>query len=146
MENLVITKENALKAYNAGCDDVKAVLSNLFGPQTFKSQIVLERVTTLEQACEELGIDFDDLFDNCEDDYEKAEVAIKTFAAALREGKPAKECFYYPYFLRSSGGGFSFYDCDCGLVLSCVGARLRVDTAKRLNTWAGAWRHTTRHT
>jgi hypothetical protein len=45
METLQITKENALKAYNSGCPDVKKVLENLFDPKTFVQQKIADRVS-----------------------------------------------------------------------------------------------------
>ena len=97
-----------------------------FWPELFPKSII-ERVTTLEDACIEIGEDINHLFDGCPDDYKKAEKAIETFAKAMREGRPANECQCYPYFNRSSGGGFSFDDFVVGYGCSLVGARLRVD-------------------
>ncbi|WP_346236130.1 hypothetical protein ABDK00_017015 [Niabella insulamsoli] len=127
MKTVELTKENAMAAYKNGSQDQKQLLATLY-PDLFGS--IINRIKTVEDACKELGIDFDDLFDDCEDEIDEAEVAIKTFAKALREGKPVSECFYYPYFY-TSGGGFSFY--VCGLVRDCsyVGARLRVDSAEK---------------
>lgn len=128
--HLQITKENALKAYNEGSDGDRALLTRLF-PGKLEKKPIMERVTTIEEACTEKGIDTDILFSDCQDDYEKAEVAIKLFAEVMREGKSPKDCFYYPYFYKQSGGGFSFAavsnDYDC----TSVGARLRVDSSEK---------------
>jgi hypothetical protein len=129
-ETLSILKENALKAYIDGNDSEKSLLSNLFGNHHFKSSNILERVTDPRSACEELGLNYDELFIECMDEYEKAEKAIKIVAAALREGKDPKDCFYYPYFY-SSGGGFSFLRVLHDIVSTFVGARLRVDTSEK---------------
>lgn len=128
METLQITKDSALKAHREANDKGKRLLENLFGKKVFQGSVI-DRVQTSEDACDELGIDIECLFDNAEDDYDRAETAIKTFAKALREGVHESECFYYPYFVRSSGGGFS-YD-DCGHDSTLVGARLRVQTAEK---------------
>ena len=92
------------------------------------SEDITERVQSVEDACRETG----KLRLEYIDPYKKAEAEIEIFAEAMREGKPAGECFYYPYFYRSSGGGFSCLVCDDGgRVVSAVGARLRVDTPKK---------------
>lgn len=128
-ETLQITLDNALEAFNKGTDSDRVLLERLF-PGKLKMKTIFERVTTLKEACDELGIDFEGLFDDCEDDYEKAETAIKTFAKALREGKAAKECFFYPYFY-TAGGGFSLFSANYVQTSSVVGARLRVDSSEK---------------
>ncbi len=92
---------------------------------------ILQRVTTLEDACKELGKNYKTIYGTETDPVEKSEIAIKTFAEALREGKPAKECFYYPVFWRSSAGGFRFSVYVDGDVVTLVGARLRVDSPEK---------------
>ena len=39
MEKLELDKEKVIKAYNEGCFDVKKVLENMFGKETFQQQI-----------------------------------------------------------------------------------------------------------
>ncbi|MGN7787394.1 hypothetical protein ACTJIJ_22870 [Niabella sp. 22666] len=128
METIQLEKKNLVAAYNSGTESEKRLLETLYGKQHFGS--IIDRVTTIEDACRELGIDPDDRHDDCADEYKEVERDIEIFAEALREGKPASECFYYPYF-RSSGGGFSFHDCGRARVFSFVGARLRVDTPEK---------------
>lgn len=130
METLQIEKKNAIAAYNQGGDNEKALLVNLFGKYHFITD-VCERVQTLQDACRELGKDYDTRYGTITDPYKQAEIDIELFAEALREGKPAGGCHYYPYFIRSSGGGFSFHDYDVDSDASIVGARLRVDTGKK---------------
>jgi len=126
-ETLQIEKQNAVAAYNKGDEGSKTLLENLFGKHHFITDI-LKRCTTLEDACRETGKDMQSIL-SIADPYKQAEAAIETFAEALREGEPAEECWYYPYFYRSSGGGFSFGDFGDGHDCSTVGARLRVDSA-----------------
>jgi hypothetical protein len=127
---LQLTLENGQKAYKEGSEADRALLSRLF-PGKLEPKPILERVTTLEEACKELDIDYEDLFDACEDDYEKAEVAIKTFVKALIEGKNPKDCFYYPYFYKSFSG-FSFVASNFVYGAStAVGSRLRVDSSEK---------------
>lgn len=110
--------------------EIKQLLTDSFGEVFFK-QDVMERVIDLASACRETGRDIDTVFDGCADEYKKAEKAIEVFAEAMREGEPENECFYYPYFYRSSGGWFSYFVCAFGRAYSSVGARLRVDDAKK---------------
>jgi hypothetical protein len=126
---LELKKDNAIAAYNAGDAKEKSLLEKLYGKQHFITDIC-ERVTGLEDACRETGKDYQAIL-SITDPYKQAQEAIETFAEAMREGKDPSECFYYPYFYRG-GGGFSFfvYGLD-GDVCSVVGARLRVDTAKK---------------
>ncbi|AYD48224.1 hypothetical protein D6B99_11810 [Arachidicoccus soli] len=130
MDTLQITKDSAMKAHTEANDKGKKLLENLFGKKHFVKNI-LERCFDLRDACIETGKDINTLFASAKDDYERAEIAIKTFAEALREGKPERECFYYPYFYNNGSGGFSFDDTNDDGTYSSVGARLRVDTAEK---------------
>jgi hypothetical protein len=124
METLNVQKENAIKAYGEATKNGKTLLENLFGKKVFIGNII-ERCTTVEDACKELGINYATLYDGCADDYERSEKNIKTFAKAMRQDKDESECFYYPYFY-GSGGGFSYYDYAYAPTHTSVGARLRV--------------------
>lgn len=123
-----ISRANALKAYNSADENGKSLLVNLFGRELLRD--ITDRVWTVKDACRELDIYFDRLHENVTDPYRIAQINIETFAEALREGKPASECYYAPWFSRS-GGGFSYYNYDCGSTFSGVGARLRVDTPEK---------------
>lgn len=128
-EILELKKVNAIEAYNAGDAKERTFLEKLYGKQYFITDIC-ERVKDLEDACKETGKDYQRIL-LITDPYKQAEEAIETFAEAMREGKPESECWIYPYFRRSSGGGFSFADYGLGNVCSGVGARLRVDSGKK---------------
>jgi len=129
METLQVTKENALKAHKEANDKGKSLLENLFGKKTFQADVT-KRVFTVQDACEDTGDDYSTLYDNCKDEYEKAEVSIKVFAKAMRQGQPENKCFYYPYFY-GSGGGFSCRGYYNDLVYAFVGSRLRVFTPEQ---------------
>lgn len=129
MRTLQIEKAAAIQAYSNGTAKEKSLLEKLFGKAAF-SLSVLERIKTLEDACNDQGINYTTLFDGMTDEYKKAELAIETFAKSLREDKPLSECIYYPYFTRAAGG-FSYCDCGYGVTATRVGARLRVDTAAK---------------
>jgi|GEM_PF-6304523 len=126
MSEIKIPQENALKAYEAAPAKLKPVLEILFGKENLKPKNILERVRTLEDACKETG----HKLPNTGDPIEDAEISIKIFAKALREGKHESECYYYPYF-SSSSGGFSFHVFGYDYDASHVRARLRVDTSEK---------------
>lgn len=133
METLKLDRKTAINLYPTASAEFKKMLEETFGDKTFKGNVI-DRVQTMEDAYRETGKSLAKiLIDNCPDAYKKAEAEIEIFAEALREGKPAGECCYYPYFNRSSGGGFSYVGCADGRVCSIVGARLRVDTPEKAN-------------
>lgn len=125
METVELKKENLRAAYNNGTEVEKKLLENLYGKQHFGN--IMDRVKSVEDACRELGIDYDDLHEECPDEYKEAEKDIETMAEALSEGAPMSERVYYPYFNRS-GGGFSLDVYVYAPDYSNVGARLRVDS------------------
>lgn len=92
---------------------------------------IIQRVNSLEDACKELNIDIATVFGNETDPVEQAEIAIKTVAKALREGKPESQCYFYPCFDQSSGGGISYDGYADAYVDPPVGVRLRVDTGEK---------------
>lgn len=130
MQTLKMDEATARRLYPGADKAFKEMLEQSFTKEFFTLKIT-DRVKTLDDACKELGKDINTLFDNVEGDYNRAETAIKTFAEALREGKNPKDCYYYPYFSRSSGGGFSFCGYDNVNGSAAVGARLRVDTPEK---------------
>lgn len=131
METLKLDRKTAIKLYPTASAEFKKMLEETFGERAFKGNVI-DRVQTMEDAYRETGKEmFKILIEVCPDAYKKAEAEIEIFAEALREGKPAGECYYYPYFVRSSGGGFSYNGYVHDLAYSAVGARLRVDTPEK---------------
>lgn len=65
MENLVITKENALKAYSAGCNDVKSVLKNLLGARVFEVEKITDRIKTLDDVFAAAGTTSTAFYETC---------------------------------------------------------------------------------
>lgn len=129
MEALKLNKETAIKLYPTAAPEFKKMLEETFGERALLGNII-ERVTGFESACEELGTTPRAELSRARDEYERAEVRIKTMAKALREGKPEKDCIYYPYF-GSSAAGFSYNVFVCAYVCTRVWARLRVDSAEK---------------
>jgi hypothetical protein len=134
METLNISKDNALKAFNEGCSDVKKVLNNLFGPETFRPKNIMDQVKTYEDACKLLGIDPQERLP-FEDPGSKDDAAINAYAKifiiskALNEEwtpdwKNSSQPKYYPWFDMQAGSGFSYDGCVNSRSGSCVGSRL----------------------
>lgn len=136
MENLTISKENALKAFEEANSKGKTLLKNLFGEKVFVKNI-MERIDSVEAALEYNGktrqqFDWETERDN---DAQKAGKELEEIAKALREGKPLEmgHRWYYPWFNKPSGSSRSFSVCDyfCACGLAVVGARLSVDTSDK---------------
>jgi hypothetical protein len=145
MDTLQITKDNALKAYNEGCDDVKKVMCNLFGKENFIPKNIMDRVKTFEDALMVLGkYESDILPDGVPAADSKSIIAyckLIIIARALNEGwvpdwKDQRQYKYYPWFDMSSGSGLSFDVCGGQRSNSYVGSRLCFKTAE-LAKYAG---------
>ena len=107
---ITIQKDKLLAAYNGASDEQKQLLESMFGKETFKSENVMDRIKTFEDACEELGNEHP--FVKSYEKYvntasgEEADVIaylkLRIICAALNEGwKPQfteDECRWYPWF------------------------------------------------
>lgn len=111
MNNQVtISKENILNAYNQASGEQKALLENMFGKEMFQPKNIIERVKTFEDACEELGEDNQYVkayrewmrisYAECKDI--TSYLKLRIICAALNDGwKPTfdgSRCRYYPWF------------------------------------------------
>lgn len=136
MENLTISKENAVKAFEGATAKGKTLLKNLFGEKVFVKNII-EQIKTLDDALAYNGKTKEQFAWETErdSDAQKADKELEEIALALREGKPLTmgQRWYYPYFNKPTGSsvGFSYlgYFCDCDDAV--VGARHSVDTAEK---------------
>lgn len=107
---ITIQKDKLLVAYNGASDEQKSLLEAMFGKETFKSENVMDRIKTFEDACKELGNEHPFV-----KSYEKyvniargeendiiAYLKLRIICAALNEGwKPnfdKEECRYFPWF------------------------------------------------
>ena len=114
-QELTISVENAIKAYNGTDDKGKKMLEALFGKETFIPKDIKDRIKTFDDACNALGEDnplvlLYDVFQNeiatTESRNDDADVLaylkLRIIAAALNEGwKPQfteDEVRWYPWF------------------------------------------------
>ena len=128
-ETLQITKDNAIKAWNNGCGDVKKVLENLFGSESFKPKSIMDQVKTFEDACRILNLDPVTVLGVGLSPDELAYRKLKVIARALNQDwtpdwTNANQYKYYPWFDLSSGSGLRYFGCDVRRSGSSVGSRL----------------------
>lgn len=109
MNNQVtISKENILNAYNQASGEQKALLENMFGKDMFQPQDIKERVKTFDDAVAILGNDNQAVIDyyaiadkTCTEDI-LAFAKLRVISEALNEGWKPKfdgdEFRYYPWF------------------------------------------------
>lgn len=110
--NLTISRENAIAAYDNTNDTGRELLKNLFGEEAFVEEGITDRVKTFEDACNILGNDhplvgqyrFSDAAYKghpMSEDY-IAYLKLRIITTALNEGWEPQftedECRYYPVF------------------------------------------------
>lgn len=109
--NLTISRENAIAAYDNTNDAGRELLENLFGKEVFAKGIT-ERVKTFEDACNVLGDDHPlvEQYQYTDAAYKVdqktkdliAYLKLRIITAALNEGWEPQftedECRYYPWF------------------------------------------------
>lgn len=136
MENLTISKENAVKAFDEANAKGKHLLKNLFGEKVFVKNII-DRIDSLEAALAYNGktIERFNWETERDTDAQKADKEIEEIALALREGKELAmdQRWYYPYFKRDAGSSSSFSFCAYHYAddHAGVGARRSVDTSEK---------------
>ena len=108
MDILNIDKEKAINAYKQGSEEQKKVLEQLFGKETFRPQMVTDRIKTFNDALKELN-PFRPLVKEykalCKADVTENMIAYSRLCivtAALNEGWTPQfakgEYRYFPYF------------------------------------------------
>jgi hypothetical protein len=147
MDQLVIEKSNALKAYCNADNNGKVLLENLLGKKVFLQKIT-DRVKTFEDACAVLGIDPNEALVmtfsptlsvdkiSC-----LAYIKLIIIARALNEGwtpdwSDSSQYKYVPWFKHQSGSGLSYDVYDYWLAFTGVGSRLCFKSAE-LAEYAG---------
>lgn len=113
-QNLTISRENALAAYDNTDANGRELLEHLFGKELFAKKDITERVKTFEDACRELGVDnyivcqyvwvekeMQDWHNTKHSDL-LAYLKLRIITAALNEGWEPQftedEYRYYPWF------------------------------------------------
>lgn len=140
METLQIEKLKAQQAHENAGNKGKRLLEDLFGKKVFLKDVT-ERIQTIEDAFTDQELDMAQELNGL-DHYKAAERCLEVIAAALREGNELdfenlNQYKYYPWFRRSSGGGFSFNDFVYANSCAYVGARLCVDTGAKAAYFGG---------
>lgn len=129
-KTIEIKKENALKAWTEGCEDVKKVMETLFGKEFFKGSNKWMEVWASFCAAHNLSasLPYSDP-KNSDEESTNAYVMLTHIARIKNEGwKPdwnnSSEYKYYPWFDMRSGSGFSFNDYGADRSCSFLGSRL----------------------
>lgn len=125
MKKVKMSLELAKQMYTGTDEALKAFALENFPELGAK---ITDRIKTFEDACKELGVQFQAPTD-CTPD-EVAYMKVKIIVRALNEGwvpnwENKSEYKYYPWFkMSSSGSGFSYVDCGFDNACSGVGSRL----------------------
>jgi hypothetical protein len=145
MEKLDIIKENAIKAYNEGCPDVKKILTNLFGKDVFVPANIMDIVTSFLDACKVTGDNPNDKKFTEGPIHRIAQEKLEVICEALRQGvilsfanENQKKWFpWMKWDKQTSGFRFHVALYDYSHACADLGSRLCVDTeakAKYLGT------------
>ena len=125
---LTLEKTTAKKLYPESPEWFRKVLTETFGDDCFKKK-TFEDIKTFEDACEELEIYPEDVFNanDCSD--EVAYKKLKVIAKAINQNwtpdwDNANQQKWWPYFKLSSGFCFSYSAYDCVYTVTFVGSRL----------------------
>lgn len=129
METLKIDKAKATKLYKEVPEWFRQELCEIFG-NAIKGTII-DRIKTFEDACNEMGINPDELTSSFDTRDERAYKKLKVIIKVINEGwepnwNDSKEYKWFPWFKWSSGSGFAFSDSyfDFAYSITCVGSRL----------------------
>jgi hypothetical protein len=146
MEELKISKANALRAFGAADKKGKQLLQDLFGKEVLGDKIT-DRVKSYEDAClvdnlQPVTIENFSFLAECDRESALAHHQMTIIARVLNEDwtpdwDNGNEYKYYPYFIwGGSGLGFSFCAGGCGRSGTDVGSRL-VFKSRELAEYAG---------
>lgn len=129
MENLQITKTNAITAYNNGDSSIKKALIDLFGKDFFTPKNIMDRVKTADDAFAIKGITIGSIVNDNDTTDEIAYKILKVIVEVLNEGwapdwENSNQYKYYPWFDLSSGSGLSCRGHGGRISGSAVGSRL----------------------
>jgi hypothetical protein len=130
-----IDRETAKKLYPDAPDWLKEQMINEFGAECFKPK-EFEDIKTYEDACEKLNIDPIKELSGIDRTDEIAYRKLKVIARAINNGwlpnwSNTDQRKWFPYFVLSSGFGFSVSIYDCDLTDAGVGSRLCFETSEQ---------------
>jgi hypothetical protein len=140
---LQIKKETAKRLYRESPGWFQKELEKAFGKECFKVRR-FDEIKTFEDACDELGITNDScrpIFNEEEASDEIAYKKLKIVIKAVNQGwTPDWDNIYkrkwWPYFVLSSGFGFSFSVFRCAGAVASVGSRLCFESEEKSNYMA----------
>lgn len=126
MQTLQLDKNKARSLYPSASAEFKTMLEDTFGKEFF-SQKITDRVKTLNDACEVLGLNPSCVISSSDSKDEIAYKKLKVIIRALNEGwtpdwSNSNEYKYYPWFKMQ--GGFVLYYVDYNFAATDVGSRL----------------------
>lgn len=131
MERLYVDKEKAKSLYEKASPEFQAMLEDTFGKRLFKR--VQDRIKSYEDACNEIGIEPEDLPDveNCEPEDRASIIAfykLTIIARALNEGwtpnwKNSEEKKWFPWF-KETRNGFAYPHYTVSYAYGHIGSRL----------------------
>lgn len=130
---LKISDKLARQVYPGAPDALKAILEESCGGKSFFSQKIADRVTSLDDVFEVMGIDPDDFYNDNDTDDERAYKEMKLVTKCLNEEwvpdyNNSNEQKWYPWFdlekSKSNPSGFRLTGVDCTRTRSHVGSRL----------------------
>jgi hypothetical protein len=132
---LKIEKETAKKIYDSVPEFFKEQLESEFGKETFRKRVFTD-IKTFGDACEALGIDpasvvsTNDAADEAA--YKKLKVVIKAINQNwIPDWSNTSQRKWWPWFVLSSGFGFSGSDCNCADSNAYVGSRLCFESEEK---------------
>lgn len=128
MTELTLKKTTARRLYPEAPEWFKKVLNESFGEDFFSERNYTD-IKTFEDACNELGIDPDEVFNSNDLPDEVAYKKLKIVVKAINQGwspdwDNSDQYKYWPYFKLSSGFGFSDSDYYYDNATTSVGSRL----------------------
>jgi len=137
---LTLQKSTAKKLFPESPDWFKKVLTETFGKDCFKKRS-FEDIKTIEDACEELGIDPANVIQENDTPDEAAYKQLKIIAVAINQGwvpdwDNSSQYKWSPWFKLSSGFGFSYSSYGGSHSCTCAGSRLCFESEAK-SSYAG---------
>lgn len=135
METLKIDKAKATKLYKEVPEWFRQELCEIFG-NAIKGTII-DRIKTFEDACNEMGINPDELTSSFDTRDERAYKKLKVIIKVINEGwepdwSNSSEAKWYPWFAaRPSGFGFSSSDYGGWFTFTYCGSRLCLSSKEK---------------